>query len=322
MGIYIFISKNKKQGLRTIIVSILAFIIIIQVIMPTLNPSSKYTHLDRYNYLGNNIKEIATNLMLHPIYEFNKVFTYNNFENSRYILLMLGFNLFLPLGSLLSIITIPIISINILSLNYSQNCYSFYYSLIIVSIFFYATIKSLEKIKRKNIHLFKKMIVAFLIISIILSIKFGFVPLINGETKSPIIENKCFNNHFSIINLINKVKSHDSIKYGSEIKEQISQIPENESVLSTFHIYSQTTHKNESRNLRNQFFSLKRQCIVENYFLYDHTDSFSPFKKNFTDIKQYFKDNNYNIIWEKGEVVIFKKEHYNRECLNIIPLTK
>ncbi len=299
LGAYLFLKKNKKEGLYTIIISIVWFILVINLIMPFLNQNNIWGEgygfiTIRYIHLGDTFSEVIKTVLFEPIYALTTTPLIHKIV--YFLIFFIPFAL-LPLGTLAIIPAIPILIMNGLSNDFFQMCVTSHHNILLIPILFFALIKTLNKI---NTHVLKKrLLVVIIILSIISSIIFGILPWIKGFEKVTNIQNiQCFNNELNFYNQNN----HDSQTYSLFLRTEIKKIPINKSITTTSHIWAHLTHRNISRST---YMYYNQETFDTDFLLFDFSDLDSLYKPNLS--SEAIKSG-YTLVWKKESLELFEKK--------------
>lgn len=144
-GVYLFfMEKERRVGLATFMIGLVAFITITQLLMPFLK-TGNYSHVAVGSFLafGNSIPEIIVNVIIHPVKAIKIILDPIKMANIFMFLLPL---LFIPLlAPKILICTLAFLAIGMLSAGYTHISYTLYYASPVIPFLFYAFIKGWPK---------------------------------------------------------------------------------------------------------------------------------------------------------------------------------
>jgi len=301
LGLFVLFGKNKKQGLKTIILGLSWFILTTNFLIPFFafnnDPSiNSYLFYQKYAYLGTTPKEIINSLITQP----KILASAFNMYDLQYLYLLLVPFLFLPFASFFIIVTIPVLLQNILSPYIGVLCYNEYHNIILIPLLIISSVYGLQNLQRiisKNI--IKKVVFLFLFTNIIFAIIFGVLPLIlsNEWSNNVLIKNNfCFDDSFKLSE-ISRIKTA-YVEY-KQTKNIMKNIPNYESVKMSYRVASHITER------RNLFFIQSRpDTWIENYIIIDKRD-IKPEDEKEKILKKL--QESYNISWHGSNVYVFKK---------------
>ncbi|MCX7958433.1 MAG: DUF2079 domain-containing protein [Deltaproteobacteria bacterium] len=170
---FAILKKEKKYLLLSLIGSIY-FILVMKVFIPYFRPKSftgDYLYMERYSYLGNNIKEVLINIITNPLYPVVKMFKWTKLK----VLLRLFYpTMFLSfLSPAFLIVILPILYINWIPNYPPQFALKYQYLNIVIpfiitsSIYGYVRLKDLLKEKgflSRNLSLFVTILMVVFVI--------------------------------------------------------------------------------------------------------------------------------------------------------------
>ena len=145
-GIYLLFAERKYRiGLTTALIGLISFIVITQIVMPSLSDSESYSHLATrlFSTFGNNFGEIIKNIITHPLSTLKTIFIPIKLANIFMLFLPV---LFIPLlAPYVLVSTLAILAIGMLSASEMHISYMLYYVSASVPFIFYAFIKGWPK---------------------------------------------------------------------------------------------------------------------------------------------------------------------------------
>ncbi len=211
-GGYLYVTGRKRFGSAVFIASLLIFIFLMSVAIPTARGGNDHFALDYLAYLGNSPIEILFSPILKPMLFFTRVFSIESFYYLYQNFLPVGFLSFF--SPLYAIFLLPDFLINVLSDNPNLRSIQYHYGALIVPFVYISAIYGIKKILslHKNKSLVINFVFYYLLIFIIYS-TFQFTP-VPGTKNSDIAP---------FVNIENK----------KEIYSSLSQIPDDASVSAT-----------------------------------------------------------------------------------------
>ena len=175
-------NKSWKKSVILIIIGMVHFFVVFEIIMPALSPTSGHvmlsdgsTHLSRYSWLGNSLKEVLYTLIAHPFFVIKTAMI--EYEGARYLLLLLLLfsGLFLLAPEFL-IVGLADLAANLLSTTPMPRSIFAYHSVCLIPIFTIATIYGVNRIFFKKIqHAIIKL--AGLVLAVNLICGYFYAPL-------------------------------------------------------------------------------------------------------------------------------------------------
>ncbi len=149
MGIAFTILSKEKKYLFLSLIGAVYFILVMKVFIPYFRPKNftgDYLYLERYSYLGNNIKEVLINIITNPIYPIIKMYKWTKLK----VLLRLFYpTIFLSfLSPAFLIIILPVLYINWIANYPPQFALKYQYLCITVPFIISSSIYGYLKLKR------------------------------------------------------------------------------------------------------------------------------------------------------------------------------
>lgn len=307
IGVFVFFKFSKKNGVKTIFLSIVWLIISFGLIFSGLLFENYYQPQSLYSHLGTNGFEIMKTVITKPLYIFN----YADSAQAKiyYLKIIFRHTAFISLIKPEVIaITVPILLQNLLSNSAYKFEFSSHYNFIVFPIIFIASVLSFERIKkekRKNIFL-----AVIIIVSIMSFVQQGVLPFLKENCylfDNFYYQNKC-------------PKTSDTI--GNSKKENyqilrniIKEIPKDSSILTQRHIFSHFSGTNVVYCVDHGI-AQTRICNQAEYVLFDKT---GPLNTNIFDESNFVSEMlsiGYVIKKEEKDVILLKKTINENICLN------
>lgn len=307
MGIYLLFKKEKRKALITMVIGAFWFLIIINEVMPLLNTSqlfgSGYIFYNiRYGYLGNSLGEIVHNLITSPWFYFTYVpLEYKFF----YIFQFMRGLLFIPIASFSIITAIPIMGVNVMSVDYFQMCLTSHHNAQLIPVLMVSLVFGMSWLKKKiGLDWMKKLIILMLVINIILAAMYGLFPYINSEqerSKSLPEGMACYKNEYRIDG---SIKLDDSQIYHKDLNAKIKELDKNKTIAASTSIYPHLLKMKDAKSVH-----LQKDPYDEDLLLFDFSaTSDLPTWIRTTDLKKFIEENNgYKTIWNKEKIYLLEK---------------
>jgi len=281
IGLYIALLKQKKiLGFSIFTASVGIFYLLIWHIMPGIKGMNHFA-LSFYSDFGDSPSRVVKNIIFSPIQVTKVLFHLNKLE---YI-----YKLFVPIGfiSILSplylLFALPDLFINLLSNNGNLHQIDYQYTSAITPFIFIAAIFSLQKLKKK----FPNISYSYFSIYLILAGIYSYYML------SPLPGAKNPN-----LDMITKPQEKKEL-----INFAISQIPENASVAATNNLGAHVAHRKVTYTIP---LGIDKADIV--MFLLNDPFAQPSLQNQKEIVKQMKKDENYNILFDKDDFIVFKKK--------------
>ncbi|MBC8495023.1 DUF2079 domain-containing protein [archaeon] len=305
-GIFIFLKKKspKKVGMILVIIGILWFLISTKAIIPSFSQGENYRFIGGlYGHLGSSASEIVSTIIVDPGY----AFSYGSPDTKvEYLKILFKHNIFLSiLSPEILFLTIPVFLQNLLSSSGYKYSYVAHYTYPIIPILLFAAIIGTRRISNWITLLFRinyRNVLRIILILLLISSIFSWIA--SGIT--PTIKENCY----LFDNVYQEGKcpvSYDIIGNSPKenypfIKDIISQIPDDSSVMAQNHLFSQLTQREET--YRTNIYS---QCSYAEYFILDmkgNIEGIDNFEEYLSDI---VPNIGYELLEQHKNVYLFKR---------------
>ncbi len=284
-GIYMIIFDRKKLlGLMISLISALLFVVLVWTVIPKFAGSQHFA-LSYYSDFGDTPTKIVTSIITSPVKTLSTIF-----QKDQLIYLQ---QLFQPLGFLpifapaYLIFSMPSLLIDLLSNNSQLHKIYYQYSASITPFLFIATIYSVRFLVRVTPRLPLNFYVVFLLLSTLIS-TYNFGPLIGSKNPNVAMFTEPLENEKLIDNFIQRIPKRYSVAATNEVGSHLSRRQK---------IYTLPLGVNEA------------DVIV----LYSSKSFNIPLEKtNRSIINKLTRDNNYFLVYQDYEFVVFKKKGLKR----------
>ena len=285
IGILVFlVFKNRLQGIITIIISLLAYILVFKIIMFNASGGLPYAH-GVFSSISNNPVDFVKYIISHP-YQTIKILLNQNVKPET-ILLTLGSTGFLAVFSpVFLILVVPMFIERLLADHFAMARMSFHYSAPIAYAIVLSTIFSIKYLQKKYGIGVAKPLAMFVFISSFL------ITISSPQYRSPLLV---------FLNKSNFILSQSD----REAYYIINKVPKDVSIISQDAFGPHLTHRQKiglfGGNGTGKF----------DYVLLSKTPSYSTWPATFTAVLEetnYLRNNeNYEIVSENSTLILFKK---------------
>ena len=297
-GLYLmFINKKWKMGGTIALVSLIYFILVLTVLMPSLSTTggvdivrSPSGEITRYSWLGSDINEMVKNVFTRPLWVLQNSFSWRRLDFLLTLFLPL---LMLPLFSAMILLALPTLLLYFLSHFWMTYSIYYYHSAVLAGIFYFAAIFSFARLIK--IQKLKKI---FLVLILISSILVSYIYTVTPLSK-----------HYSW-------KNYRPSEHAKLLKEVKKKIPSDASLAVQHNLGPHFTQ-------RQKLYNLPKKIDEAEYLLIDvYNPYYGQSKKQFYGmvnvlamtidnwakmIKYIFEDEGYGLIYEKDGYFIFQK---------------
>lgn len=275
-GLYLLLSsKTFKKGLLTSSISLIYFLLVIKIFIPTLSNYHGYIFESIYgNPLGTTFASIIINSIKNPVLFIQSILTSQNITYlSKLFLPIFPFFIFSPL---ITLVGISGLTANLLSTDFILKSTSMHYEALSVPFFIYAVILGINKVN-KNVTV---------VIGVILII-FTYLGYKNFTSLK-------LNYHLVLTSIYTPIDQ--------ELDDLIKSIPENASVSTQDYISGHLSN-------RQQLYLFPVYYHQVKYLLLGINQNFWPLteKEQFTYINELKSNSNFKIISETKNYILFEK---------------
>lgn len=295
-GLYVifFRKKSWKWSVVPIVLSLLWLIIGIKVLHSFNQGTIDFNYI--YSHIGKSIPEVVVNLFIHPGVTLRYIFDQGNMKLLIQLFLPLGFLCLLSPKTLF--IALPFFLQQMLSIRAEDHTIDYHYAAKLIPFLFIAAVYGARTVlKSKFLNRHKIILVAFLIVSCIVSnIFFGLLTKIPG-------------------NFSTRYKMKDISYYKQEF---IEKIPQGASVVATFEFLPKLSQRKEIHSFHHVYIgtytlSKKKYVLPEDidYALLDFDDylTFTDFHlpQHYKRLQDFFAGNKWGLIAIADNVGLFKR---------------